>query len=361
MPSGNKRIFYAVEQVGFAEIGSQSFTAAHGVQSVGITTAFNLEQVFELGQISIYENIENIPDVTVTAEKVLDGYPLLYHLATKGSTAATMAGRSAAKTIVGMSVFTDTWDSASGDPIAEVQMSGMYISAYQYTFPVDGNFTESVTLVGNNKVWNTSAPWVFTGQFIGNNDEPLAIAGSGGVNRREDIIFGPGNGTSLDENGAVDSTTSSILPQDIDGVSSSGTVELGADGFYDSVIQNITCSTDLGREELFQLGKRTPYHRFVNFPVEVTTDIEVYGLLSDNVDATEEGTQGDGNNLVNRTIKIKAREGTFIDLGTKNKLANQSWQGGDATGGNVTITYSYTNFNDFKVQHPNDPTTALRI
>ena len=51
------RIFYAGQQLGFAQIGSNTFTAAHGVQSVGLNTTFNLEEVFELGQISLYENI----------------------------------------------------------------------------------------------------------------------------------------------------------------------------------------------------------------------------------------------------------------------------------------------------------------
>ena len=54
----NNRIFYACQQVGLKPDGStDAFSVVHGVQSVGITTNFNLSQVFELGQISIYENI----------------------------------------------------------------------------------------------------------------------------------------------------------------------------------------------------------------------------------------------------------------------------------------------------------------
>src|SRR5688572_5422627 len=108
----NKRVFFAIQQVGFMPEGSSTFTAAHGVQSVGITTNFNLEQVFELGQLSIYDNIEQIPDVEVTMEKVLDGYPLLYHLATANATSGTLVGRSNQKTTVGLAVFSDTMDSS---------------------------------------------------------------------------------------------------------------------------------------------------------------------------------------------------------------------------------------------------------
>jgi hypothetical protein len=42
---------------------------ARGVQSVTSTTAYNLEQVFELGQIEIYEDSERVPDVDFTIEK----------------------------------------------------------------------------------------------------------------------------------------------------------------------------------------------------------------------------------------------------------------------------------------------------
>ena len=56
--TANNRIFYACQVVGFKGMGdnSTSYRVAHGVQSVGITTNFNLEQAFELGQIQIYEN-----------------------------------------------------------------------------------------------------------------------------------------------------------------------------------------------------------------------------------------------------------------------------------------------------------------
>ena len=32
-----------------------------------------------------------------------------------------------------------------------------------------------------------------------------------------------------------------------------------------------------------------------------------------------------------------------------------SYGGGDAGGGNVTVTYSYTNFNDLSIRHRFDP------
>ena len=49
------RIYFANQQLAFRPVGTTTtWQAAHGVQSVGVTTTFNLEQAFELGQLAIY-------------------------------------------------------------------------------------------------------------------------------------------------------------------------------------------------------------------------------------------------------------------------------------------------------------------
>lgn len=354
----NKRVFFAIEQVGFAPDGSNTFTAAHGVQSCGITTTFNLEQVFELGQLAIYDNIENIPDIEVTMEKVLDGYCPLYLLATRGSASTSLSGRQNAKSAVAMSIFSDTQDSSSGTPVSQVTMSGMVVSSVSYQFPVDGNFSESVTLVGNNKVWRSAAAFTFSGQFLDNADFPIASAGSGGVNRRQHIHFRPTVAT-LDANNQVADSNCTILPKNLPGISSSGTNNLGDGGFYECKLQNISVSTDLGREQILQLGHKTPYHRFVTFPVEVSTEIEVLSISGDMIGATEAGLFSGGTNLENQSIRIATYEGLRLNMGTKNKLASVGMSAGDAGGGNQSLTYSYTTFNALDVSHWNDCTTLL--
>ena len=69
----NTRIFYPCQQVAFRKPGTAVNTSkeVHGVQSISIATTFNLEQAFELGQLAIYENIEGIPTVDITLNKVL--------------------------------------------------------------------------------------------------------------------------------------------------------------------------------------------------------------------------------------------------------------------------------------------------
>lgn len=341
MPT-NKRVYYAVQAVGLSKCGENSFTAIKGAQSVGLTTRFNLEQIFELGQVAIYELVENIPDVEATLEKVCDGYPPLYLQATNGSTSATLSGRQNTKCTLGLSIYSDLQDSASGTPLSQCTASGMYVSAIGWNLRNEGNFTESLTLVGNNKVWDN----VFTATAFNNTDAPIAISGSGGVNRREDIIFGQVAGASR-------------IPTEIPGVSSSGYIAYDTTlGEHAVHVNSIAPSCNLGREQLFELGKRGPYHRFATFPVEVRCDIEVTTSLGDKIEALEEAE-----NITDQTIYLKLREGTEINLGSRNKLSSVTETGGDAGqgGGNVTVTYSYTNFNELTVRHPADPSTALRI
>jgi hypothetical protein len=335
----NKRIYYAVQQLQIAPIGtsptgySLSHTV-HGLQSVGVTARFNLEQVFEIGQLAIYENIEELPDVEVTTEKVIDGYALVYHLATPGVTSSTLAGRSNAKSQVLLTIYDDTKDSASGVPIKEVEMSGMFVSSLSFQFPVQGNCTESVTLVGNNRQWRTTPSG--SGRFPTNADAPI---GSGGVQRRQDVLFGSGQ---------------SVLPLGLEGITNIGGsgFNIQTSGDYGAHIQNIRVNCSLGRENLNELGRRGPFHRFVNFPVEVTCEIETLSTLGDLVNALE-----DAENLTDEKIIIKLKEGLIVDLGSRNKLDNVSYGGGNAgaQGGNVTTTYSYRNFNDLTVKHPQDP------
>jgi hypothetical protein len=347
----NNRIYYAIQQVQLGPAASTQFPI-HGLQTLGVTTNFNLEQVFEIGQLAIYQNVEEVPDIEVTLNKVLDGYPLIYTLATEtgssigtGLVAAnpTIPGRQNARTDMRLSIFPDTNISASGTSFTDLVCSGMYVSSVSYTFPVDGNFTEDVTLVGNNKVWTGTS----TGSFT-NNDEPLSDSG---VGRRKYLNM-----------------ANCRFPTQIPGITSSGTnPAIGNGSGFAAHFQNITVSCDFGREPINELGTYAPYHRFVTFPVEATCEFEVVAITGDMINATEDGyyegltgttvagpntPQCSGrHNLVDETIFIESCEGTRIFLGTKNKLTSVNYTGGDTGGGNVSVTYSYTTFNDFVVAH----------
>lgn len=377
--SNNNRILYScqVPSINRCGAGKDSTNNAnhyaqgmvHGVQSIGITTNFNLEQAFELGQIEIYENIEGTPDVEVTMEKVIDGYPLMYLMASTGVTGTDASGllaRSKQQCDVSLGIFGEEFDNVAeatannGDAEAQVYMSGMYISSISYNFPVDGNCTESITLVGNNKEWLTSTDVYMSGEAVDSFDgldAPLGFgvsgAPSGGIQRREDILL-----------------EYSFLPAAIQGVNGSGMgnaykpttppTTAGSAGFTASGlgvhIQSVSISTDFSREDIFELGRKTPFYRPASFPVEVSCEIEAVTASGDFITALEAGNPDlyilptSGNNTGEENIFFCLRAGMTFDLGNKNRLSSVSYGGADATGGNAACTYSYTNFNSLDVK-----------
>ena len=373
--SSNNRIFYACQGVAISNMGDSGNFAAgtalgaanmvHGVQSVSMTTTFNPEQAFELGQIEIYENIEGTPDVEVTIEKAIDGYPLVYHMAStgvSGSSAANsgLTNRSKQRCDLRLGIFDEgannigsaatNTGATAGRPEVEIYCSGMFIGSVGYTIPVDGFATESVSLVGNNKQWLTGNN-VCIGDAGANafdgNDSPLALgvpgAPSGGIQRREDVML-----------------AKSIFPVSVRGVAGTGVGNSVSAGIPLIHVQNVSINTDFSREDVFELGRKTPYYRPAGFPIEVTCEIEAITTSGDFVFAYEEGdpaldgTVSSGNNTQEENIFVQLRGGHAFDLGAKNRLTSVTYGGGDATGGNVSTTYSYTNFNDLDVQWSGD-------
>jgi hypothetical protein len=312
----NRRIFYACQAVGIGDKDGANFTVAHGVQSVGINTQFNLEQIFEVGMISIYENIENVPDVEVTLEKVLDGRDLLYTLSTGGS-GKTLAAASVAQCSVALSIFDDTNVAATGTANAGCVMKSGVVSQITYKVAVEGNATESITIVGNHKIWTNALSPSNSEWYIDNlpatdvpDDKPDLT-----VQRRQHVNI-----------------AASKIPSCIPSISSFQSISVGA---------NIT------REKILELGSKVPYFRYAKFPVEVTAQFEIIAKKGDQIGVVE-----DANNLTDEEIKLVFLNGTTIDLGKKNKLESANYQGGGTDGGNATITYSFKTFNDFTVTGP---------
>jgi hypothetical protein len=340
----NKRVYYAVHCVGLAQEGGTVYQAAYGVQQFGHNTNFEITQIYELGKLAVYANIEGVPEVEVTIEKVLDGHPLLFHLATSGAPEGSLAGRQNKRCNLINNVYVDTQLSATGTPIAQVEMSGLYFSALSYTFDTQGAFTESVTLVGNNKRWildleNSGTPRTINGSITPTH-APLAVEG---VNMRQHF-----------------NRSTSRFPKQIAGVNqSTGTInDFEADGTtYKVHPQRVAISTSLGREGIYELGRKGPYFRFAGFPTEVTCEIAVLTTSGDEISCYENAAS----NTSDETILVETTEGTKISLGSLCRLRSVQTSGGDAgQSNNVTATYRYTTYNDMLIQHPADVTLALR-
>jgi hypothetical protein len=320
----NKRIFYACQAIEITPIDKdgvkQTAKKPKGVQSVGMNTNFNLEKIFQLGQLDLYDNIENNPEVEITINKVFDGTIPVYLLAMGGgAVTGNISDFANNRADVKLGIYSDTGSLASGTALHTVTCTGMYVSSVSFTFPTDGNATEDVTLVGNDKTWAAGGLSAFV-QSSGPETAPATA-------RR----------WKFDKAG-------SVFPS-------------GAGGIGSGVIQSVTVSADFGRESIYELGSYVPYHRYVNFPVEVTSEIEVIATTGDYLDISEStySCTGTGQGRVqDKEIKFKlcgSGVGAYleVDLGKKNKITSVNYQGGDTGGGNATITYSFTTDNYLKV------------
>lgn len=364
----SKRTYWAITALGIGPEGGGAAASGpkvkeakylNGVQSVGISTNFNLEQVFQLGQLEIYQDVEEVPDIEITIEKVLDDNKTAYQRCIgqptwvngafttdlhDGTAKLELTKIQNNKCDAYLTVHPDTAENAgdsgsNGNVESFVWCSGMYVSSVSFNFPTDGNFTESLTLVGNHKKWYAGgASYTLVGA------PTVDSLQTGDVLRRQNF--------------ELDTIPASISPG-------------GTAGFKDKghpVIQNITVSTDFGREPINALGQKLPYHRYVTFPVEVTCEIEV--VINDAMAQDVNALPLTDSNLSEESIIIKIWDEStadvegdhsglyaqgsnlvhFIDLGTKNKITSITYGGGDTGGANATYSYSYRNFNklDYK-------------
>ena len=333
--ASNNRIFYACQAVAIAPMGTvpEDIHLVHGAQSVGMNSNFTLDQVFELGQIEIYENIENVADIEVTIEKVIDGYKLIYDLASAGAGKTDIVAASKARCDIYVGLFDDGLSHATGVPRNVVCNSGMYISSVSYSYSVDGSATESVGFAGNDRFWNATTVGEFgtSAETLWGTDGDISqyIAGSNtpvsGVVRRVNVLLG-------------ETASDSTLPSHVKLQQPGNATVVG--NSKEQHIQSITVSTDFGQENIQELGRFGPYARYATFPIEVTCEFEVIATSGDLINVS-----GSHPNLGNEPITIMDDAGTVLNLGTANKLSSVSYSGGDTGGGNATITYSYSNFN----------------
>jgi hypothetical protein len=390
----NKRIFYASQSVhlqpvstgsngdyrspsSYITYGGGRWIQPRGLQSAGISTTFNNTPVSQLGTLQVYSQTENVPQVEVTLNKVLDGTAPLYCLCTAEIDAAnTSTLKAANKNLteitnnmvnVRFAVFSDTNLYATGTTQSHTFCSGMYLSRVSYSFPVEGTASEEVTLVGTSKVWGSGAT-IPTDASVLTTSDNATPQGSGAnyVVRRQFIaLTGGGSYTypTRGTDGKIDLSnlgtlaTCSVLPTGKGGIP----LNVGETNLKlkTPMIQNITISANLGRENINELGYFGPYYKYTTFPIEVTSEFQVISTSGDMVNAddfdTATGcTASSYQNLEDKEIAIKicgetSSDYMIIDLGKKNKLTSVNYAGGDTGGGNATTTYSFQTFNKLNI------------
>lgn len=295
------RIFYACQAVGFGATGGSAIT---GVQSVGCNSTFGLEQVFQLGQIEIYENIEGTPEVELTIEKVFDSADNLYGLFAGANQSITQVATK--RNTVTLAIVADTESVHQGTAgTIGVECTGVYMSNYSANFSVDGTSTDTITVVGNHQNWGAKT------MTIAKNE-------AADVAKRQDLTLAVGGVA-----GPVGLTTK---------------------------VQSATVSIDFGREDLLEFGKKTPYFRAASFPVECSAEVTfnaVAANLTSNLNFVDPQTSDVQSADSSVSISYSAGGTGTGSVGISGRCTGMNYSGGDASGGNATVSYSYTGYNNF--------------
>ncbi|MBP01717.1 MAG: hypothetical protein CMM25_02750 [Rhodospirillaceae bacterium] len=344
-----------------------------GVQSVGFSSSVEFEQIFELGHLQIFENIEGSPTCEMTIERVLplDGFSLFEMFHNPSVTSyndysvnlgdfASDRGMTARLTVQSDGdVMTNTAidSTAASNFLYGFQING-FTSNYSISAQTDGAVTESLGVAGVDLIVLPSGTSSKSAMVRPGTSTPR------GVFRRQDL--------SVNKQKLVNN-------------------ELSGNVTKYGRVQSASISVDVGREDLLEMGRKGPYIRYASFPVEVTMDVEynvdtgkdtVNGGNFQDGKGTEEGhayqtmvaVNSDSNCATSsesvisingsRRVAGAATNVTCSDNGEDEeggvlfcmfaaisgaKMQSQSWSGGDTGGGVVTISESYTSFNALRV------------
>jgi len=283
----NNRVFYACHAV------AVDGNFVPGAQSVGMTTTFNLEPVFQLGQLQQMDTLSLAPQVELTLTRVLeDSSGTIY----SGKFEDMFEG---ADTELCLSIGDDTSPLLTV-PTSNIWCTGAGLTGVTYNFPVDGVFTEELTYLARGKLLN---------------------------------------GCSVVAEKKLDSSTTVKTRQFYNG---------GAPALVTSAgnLTNISISTSPGRELMYKLGEYKAFHSYVNTPAEVTVEFEVTATGSDGfgIPDVESCSAPD---IPSQDIVLDICGTTFTMENCK--LSNITYGGGDTGGGNATITFTYITWNSLEV------------
>lgn len=336
----NKRIFYASHAVQIKAVPDGTVLVARdaelsadpvvmGAQSVSINTNFSLEQIFQLGRLPVYDFVNNDPEIELTLSKVLDGYALIWNYALGKNHRSLITGANTQCEItLGVGGDTDPQVDDGNADYTDIWMTGMYMNSVNYTFTTDGNLTEEVSFVGSHR----------------------SAIGVPGLKTNSDLKNGPEYDTP---------NTTVFRRQNVR--------QHGLDAtLWPSAVQGRKCSSisvagSLNREKMYALGAFAPFHRFVNFPIEITTTFETIAVNA-NPDASLEvepaptASCGAGITRTKEPIFLQVCDSdgniTYnFNLGSGNKLSSHSYSGGDTGGGNVNETFTYLTYNDLDIEY----------
>lgn len=324
--ANNNRIFYACQGV---EIDNE---AVEGVTSVSLNTSIDFEQVFQFGVLEIFENIEGVASADLTIEKFIasglntvsiGAFACASNPNTKKGNWGVVPPSGASDALNKMAlcrsdykifVLPETHTSLKDSPSAvgaSYLLSSGNITEYSISQEIEGPATESITISSLRTVAQADT---MTNDATFRDEASASI----GVARRQDFVHQLGN-------------------------------------TFQSGIQSISYSVSLGSEDLFELGRKQPYARVATFPAEVSlavTFLPTSGFLSPQILGLNP-TAAELNKDITKPSGCLTKFGPVAVSGDKFRLISTSFGGGDAGGGNATVTQNYQTFNSLAVYRLN--------
>ena len=282
------RVFYAAHSV------SVDGGTVAGAQSVAMNTTFNLEPVFQLGSLEPIDILSLSPQVEATVTRAIVGGSII-----SGSFSDWACSAGGHSVSIGIS---DDCSPILGGGGSGMNISDAGISGATWTFTNEGIFTEEVTFTGSSK-----------GVIASSLVAPISAQQTGAG-----VEFRP----------------------HFQGVNIAG-------GVLGGLLASVTVSASIGREQLFALGQYSAVANYAGTPAEITYEIETYATSAGDSTPIAEADYGCGSSTSVFPISVSSCGVTISSA--KAAFAGVSYGGGDTGGGNATITYTYTAFNDLTI------------
>jgi len=288
-------------------------------QSVGVNSTIEYEQLFELGRVGLYENLDGLPVAEITVEKAMDDEEALGLFRQGGGNTSAIEDSTfqiemelRKPGVGGCGAYT-----ASGF----VNVEGAIMTNYSMNWNVEGPLTESATYEAYDIGWSSGNTTDLINDTNG-LDAQQAYPDTSGIRTREHAteIRNPMGG----------------------------------------YVQSVTFSVDLSREDVFTLGNKTPTIRSVQTPLQCTAEFEcvadsasAYGLGFSSVNETTQGLEyrGIGRTLTAGVSCPSDAGATVKWLKIPNAYLTNTTYNVDTGGGNATINHTFTNYGDGMSAH----------
>lgn len=306
---GNNRVYYGCLGAALAAPNSFPSTLLPGVQSVGVSSQSNNEYIIPIGSKNPAIVYSKGPDISFTYTEAFD-------------TLQELTAIDGCNDFIDLFMFVGEDDEECMDARKYIRCRYLLLESVTYSLAVDGIFTCEKSYKGFSR-------YICSGQAItmpGCGSE----TSSGVVGSRKNFNI-----------------SSSSLPSVIS----------------QNTLQSISLKYSINREAINEPGTRTPYGFMTRFPIETSCTFELLSrdLDSGTQDFADSSCSGLTLSSSSFTIATCGINGNNSSITIDNaNLSSISYNGGDATGSNQTISAEFITYQDpginALVEFVNDPT-----